>query len=198
MEKSVTELEALLAKEKARTERMLVDLETRTEQLGLVTGIIKKLISGMQLDELLNVFGKYVKTLCPYDRVDISILNRDTQHFEIPFVLMGGRVARNTDEYSRPYRSTVISKVVEENRPLLRRDIRKEFQFDTDRLFVEKGFASEMIFPLDIGNEVVGTFDIACYEPGRLTEDHMEILEEIMPAFSLAVYFHLRQRHSES
>ena len=76
----------------------------------------------------------------------------------------------------------------------LRKDIRKDFQFDTDRLFVQKGFATEMIFPLDIGADVVGTFDIACYEPGRLTPRHMEILEELMPAFSLAVYFYLEQK----
>ena len=150
--------------------------------------MIKKLISGMRLDDLLNIFGKVVKTLCPYDRVDISILNRRTNHFDIPYILKGGQVTANTDEYSRPYASTVISKVVEENRPLLRKDIRKDFQFDTDRLFVEKGYATEMIFPLGIGTEVVGTFDIACFEPGRLTEKHMAILEEIMPAFSLAVF----------
>ncbi len=188
----IEELDRMLREEKSRTERMLVDLEIRTEQLSLVTGIIKKLISGMQLDELLNVFGKYVKTLCPYDRVDVSIFNSDTDHFDIPFVLEGGKVSRNV-EYPRPYKSTVIHRVFEENKPLLRTDIRKDFQYDTDKLFVRRGYTTEMIFPLAIGDQVVGTFDIACYEPGRLTRRHMEILEELMPAFSLAVYFFLNQ-----
>jgi len=181
-----------LAKEKATTERMLVQLETRTEQMSLITGIITKLLSGMKLDEILNIFGKYVRTICPYDRVDISIINRATGNVDIPFVLSGGQVLENPEDYVRPFKATVISKVVEENSPLLRSDIRKDFRFDTDRLFVKQGFASEMIFPLHFGGVVMGTFDIACYEPGRLTEDHMEILEEIMPAFSLALHFHIR------
>jgi GAF domain-containing protein len=184
-----------LKKERDRTERMLVQLETRTEQMALITGIIKKLLSGMKLDEILNIFGKYVKTICPYDRVDISIINHSTGNVDIPFVLSGGQVLKNPEDYVRPFKATVISKVVEENLPLLRRDIRKDFRFDSDRLFVKQGFASEMIFPLYFGDEVMGTFDIACYEPGRLTEDHLEILKEIMPAFSLALHFHIRNTH---
>ncbi len=189
----IRELEKSRLDEKAKMDRMLVLLETRTEQLALVTGIIKKLISGMELPELLNIFGKYVKTLCPYDRVDVSIYNEATDQFDIPFVLEGGKVTKNV-EYPRPYKSTVIHKVVEENKPLLRSDIRKEFQFDTDQLFVKRGYTTEMIFPLDIGGKVVGTFDIACLEPGRLNQRHMEILGELMPAFSLAVYFFLQKK----
>jgi GAF domain-containing protein len=172
--------------------RLLVELESKSEQMALIHGLLRLSNSNVTLDKILHVFSKNLKTLCPFDRLDIALFNPGTRQFEIPFALQDGRIASNPDEYARPWGATVITKVVEERLPLLRSDIRKDFhQFDTDRLFVQKGYSTELIFPLEIDNRVVGSLNIACFEAGRLNDKHLRTLYEVSQAVTVAVYRYL-------
>jgi GAF domain-containing protein len=172
-------------------ERLIVELEVKSEQLALINGLLKLTTSDITLDQILRVFSNNLKTLCPFDRLDVALFNPEEKHFEIPFALVGGSIMQNPDDYVRPWGSTIITRVFEEKTPLLRSDIRKDFSFDTDRLFVQKGFSTELLFPLEISNRIVGTLNIACFEAGRLTEKHLHTLYEISNAVTVAVHRYL-------
>jgi len=172
--------------------RLLGEIETKSEQLALINGLLRLVNSNVTLDKILHVFSMNLKTLCPFDRLDIALFNPLQRHFEIPFALQDGRILSNPDEYPRPWGATVITKVVQERLPLLRTDIRKDFQqFDTDRLFVKKGYSTELIFPLEIENRVVGSLNIACFEAGKLADRHLRTLYEVSQAVTAAVYRYL-------
>ncbi len=188
---SLEELQEKLRDFSRKYERLLVELESKSEQLALINGLLKLTVSDVTLQEILNVFSKNLKTICPFDRLDVALYNPEKKGFEIPFALAGGAIQKNPDEYARPWGSTVITAVFEERKPLLRSDIRKDFSFDTDRLFVEKGFSTELLFPLEIEGRVVGTLDIACFEAGKLTEQHLHTLYEVSNAVAVAVHRYL-------
>jgi len=172
-------------------ERLLVELETKSEQLALINGLLKLTASSVTLDQILLVFSKNLKTICPFDRLDVALYNPKEKLFEIPFALIGGSILSKPDPYVRPWGTTIITRVFEQKKPLLRSDIRKDFTFDTDRLFVEQGFSTELLFPLEIENRIVGTLDIACLEAGKLTERHLHTLYEVSNAVAVAVYRYL-------
>jgi GAF domain-containing protein len=174
-------------------ERLLVELEVKSEQLALINGLLKLTTSNFTLDQILKVFSNNLKSLCPFDRLDVALYNPQERHFVIPFALVGGSIRKNPDDYPRPWGSTIITRAFEDKEPLLRTDIRKDFAFDTDRLFVEQGFSTELLFPLEIENRIVGTLNIACFEAGRLTEKHLHTLYEVANAVAVAVQRYLEK-----
>ncbi|MHC5039846.1 MAG: GAF domain-containing protein [Planctomycetota bacterium] len=192
---SPAELKAQLEELSRKYGRLLDELETKSGQLALINGLLKLTASNVTLDQILNVFSKNLKNLCPFDRLDVAIYNPKKKHFDIPVALIGGAIRKNPDEYPRPWGSTIITRVFEERRPLLRTDIRKDFAFDTDRLFVEKGFSTELLFPLEIENRVVGTLDIACFEAGKLTEKHLHTLYEVANAVAVVLHRYLEKNN---
>ena len=193
---SPQELRAKLDELSAKYERLIVELEMRSEQLALINGLLKLTASDVTLEEILHVFSKNLKTLCPFDRLDIAIFNPSDRTFEIPIVLANGQLMQKPDHYRRPWGSTVITKVFLEKKPLLRSDIRRDFSFDTDRFFVEMGYSTELLFPLEVENRIVGTLNIACIEAGKLQEKHLHTLYEVSNAVAVAVLGYLRRNNT--
>ena len=172
-----------------RCAELLRRLDNKEEQLALVNGIMRTIIAGASITELLKVFASNLKVVVPYDRASISLVDYEREVFHIPFMIMGGKV-KETKEAPRPFGSTILTQAIEERRPILRSDVRREREFPTDTDFIEKGFATEMIFPLQVGDKVFGTFQVGCFEAGRLTADHLRLLTEVVPAIAVAVYQH--------
>lgn len=172
-----------------RCAELLQRLDLKAEQLALVNGVMRTIITGAALTDLLKVFASNLKTVVPFDRASVSLVDYEREVFHIPFKIQGGRVVE-TKEAPRPFGTTILSAVVEERRPVLRSDLRKEARFATDADFIQKGFATEIIFPLEVGDKVFGTFQVGCFEADRLTDGHMRLLREIVPAVAVAVYQH--------
>lgn len=175
----------------APASKLLAALEERTEQLAIINGVLRTIVSGAPLPDILRVFASNLKTIVPFDRCSIAISDERRRVFHVPYMLMGGSV-QETRERARPFASSPLSKVIETRRPLLRRNIRKEKnRFPTDRHFMKRGFGCELLVPLQVGDKPFGTFNMGAFEPERLTEAHLRIVQEIIPAIAVAVWHHL-------
>jgi hypothetical protein len=71
---------------------------------------------------------------------------------------------------------------------MLRKNIGAEMTFARDAEFVKKGLGCEMIFPLIAGSIAFGTFQMSCFEPGRLTERHVAIVGDLIPAITIVTH----------
>ena len=172
----------------ALANKLLAMLDQKSEQLALINGILRTIISGAELPDVLRVFASNLKTLCPFDRCSISIYDEKARLFHVPYMVVGGRV-QETHDAPRPYDSTILSKVVETRQPLLRDNLAAEStKYASDSEFIEKGFAGEMLFPLTVSNRAFGTFNIGSFEAGRLTERHVMLIQDIVPALAVAVW----------
>ncbi len=182
--------------ESSSTSRLLRELETRTEQLALINGVLRTIVSGAPLPDILRVFASNLKTICPFDRCSISIYDDGQNVFHVPYMVMGGRV-QETKEAPRPFASTPLSEAIRTGRPVVRRDIRSEQKhFDADGAFTKKGFGCEMLVPLQVGPKPFGTFNIGAFEADRLTDDHLRAVAEIIPAIAVAVWQHMRPQRA--
>jgi GAF domain-containing protein len=175
----------------APTTKLLAQLEERTEQLAIVNGILRTIVSGAPLPDILRVFASNLKTIVPFDRCSIAVYDEKRRVFHVPYMVMGGKV-QETHEGARPFESSPLSKVIETRRPVMRRNIRKERKgFDSDGRFLKQGFGCEILFPLQVGERPFGTLNMAAFEPERLTDAHLRIVDELIPAVAVAVWHHL-------
>ena len=168
-------------------ERLLTQLDEKIRLLALVNGLLRRAVTASTVDELLGVFASNLKESVPFDRLSFAIADPKERVFRAPFIYFEGRVQQNP-EPPRPYADTPLTKVLETGQALLRKNISAEMAFARDREYVLKGLRCEMIFPLTAGTTVFGTFQMACFEPGRLTEKHLAILADLMPAIALVTH----------
>lgn len=174
--------------------RLLGELDERTQQVALINGVLRTILTGAPLTDILRVFASNLKSLCPFDRCSVALYDEKRRTFRVPYMVFGGRVIE-TGEPARTYGSSPLARAVETGRAVLRRDIMKETRkFAADTQFLRKGFASELLLPLEAGARPVGTFNLACFEAGRLEERHVDLLRELVPAIAMAVWHRARAR----
>ncbi|MBI5369302.1 MAG: GAF domain-containing protein [Planctomycetes bacterium] len=183
----IRELEKALKDSQQSIGKLLDAANEKSEQLGIVNGLLRSLGTALDLREILQVFAINIKRICPYDRISIALYDAGTRRFTVPFQVKGGRVMPSTE---RPvaYEDTIQSKVLETRTPILRRNVKEEsLRFKHDTNFLKKGFACELLFPLVLGPHELGTFNVGCFEPETLTERHQQILADIIPCVVIAV-----------
>jgi transcriptional regulator with GAF, ATPase, and Fis domain len=169
--------------------RLLSQLEEKSEQLALVNGVLRTAAGAASLSDVLRVFASNLKSICPFDRMSVSLYDPARKVFHVPYAYFAGRVVE-TREPPRSYGDTPLSRVIETRQPLLRKNIRQEMTFRLDSDFVRQGLGCEVIFPLLAGERPFGTFQMSCFEPGRLTERHLRLLQDILPAIAIVVHRH--------
>ena len=169
------------------SERLLSQLDEKIRQLALVNGVLRTAVGAASIGEVLGVFAVNLKESVPFDRLSVALCDTPRRVFHVPFIYSGGHVLKNP-EAPRPYADTPLTRVIETGQPLLRRNISADMSFARDREFLQKGLTCEMIFPLLSGTVPFGTFQVSCYEPGRLTEKHLAIVSDLIPAIAIVTH----------
>ena len=168
-------------------ERLLGQLDEKIRLLALVNGILRTAAGAASISEVLGVFASNLKESVPFDRMSVALADPAARAFRVPFIYFGGRVQENKGA-PRPYADTPLTRVLETGQPLLRKNISADMSFARDREYVKKGLACEMIFPLIAGPSAFGTFQMSCFEPGRLTERHLAIMGDLIPAIAIVTH----------
>jgi hypothetical protein len=168
-------------------ERLLTQLDERIRLLALVNGVLRTAVTSKTVGEVLAVFASNLKESIPFDRLSVALCDPGKRVFHAPFIYFRGRVQENR-EPPRPYADTPLTRVVETGQALLRKNISSEMNFPRDREYLQKGLRCEMIFPLVAGGTVFGTFQMACFEPGRHTERHLAIVGDLLPAIAIVTH----------
>lgn len=188
------ELEKRLVQSEETVRRLLLQLDEKFEELALLNGLLRAMGANRGIKEILQLFATNLKRLCPFDRLSIALFNNDTKKFQVPFVARQGQVMQN-EEDPLPFEDPFLLEVVEQKKPLLRDNIKDtKVHFKTDTGYVRRGYACELLFPLEAGGNVIGTFNIGCYEPGRLDERHKRVLSELIACVSLAIHQYIKSR----
>ena len=77
----------------------------------------------------------------------------------------------------------------------MRRDISREQRFERDVIRIEEGMLSDLIVPLVVDEEVVGTFNFTARGTHRFNENHLEMAQAVAEA--IAVMFKQLQMQQE-
>jgi transcriptional regulator with GAF, ATPase, and Fis domain len=172
----------------SESKRRLVDeLVGKARVLALVNGVLRTTLAAQSLPEVLMAMAPNLKELCPFDRMSVSLYDPQRKLFYTPYEYMKARVVE-TREQPRAWAETPLAQVIETGRPLLRRERRAGAPLSTDTATLRKGPGCEAIFPLLSGENPFGTFQVGCLEWDRLSERHVEEMEEVLPAIASAVH----------
>jgi GAF domain-containing protein len=172
---------------KDSTPRLVEELMQKAHLLALVNGLLRTTLAATSLPEVLLALAPNLKELCPFDRLSVSLYDRRRKQFHVPYVYTKAAVVE-TGEGPRPYASTPLATVVETRRPLLRRNPPPRRSSSTDTAALRAGPGCEAIFPLLAAERPFGTFQVDCLEPDRLTDEHLGLVEELLPAIASAVH----------
>ncbi len=188
------DLEKRLGESEDRVRRLLMQLDEKFEELALLNGLLRAMGSNKGIKEVLQLFATNLKRLCPFDRLSIALYNEGAKKFQVPFVARQGQVMQN-EEDPLPFDDQALREVVEQKKPQLRDNIKDtKVHFKTDTGYIRRGYACELLFPLEAGGNVFGTFNIGCYEPGRLDERHKRLMSELIACVSLAINQYIKSR----
>ena len=190
--KRVRKAAAPAVPEDSPAERLLAQLDERIRLLALVNGVLRMSVGARSIPEVLGGFASNLKESVPFDRLSVALADPGARVFHVPFIYFGGRVQENK-EAPRPFADTPLTQVLESGRPLLRKNISADMSFARDREFVRKGLACELIFPLVAGIAAFGTFQMSCFEPGRLTEKHLSVVQDLIPAITIVTHRFIEQ-----
>jgi GAF domain-containing protein len=172
------------------TGRLVRDLEERLELIATLRGVARVTPLAPGIPELLRVLAAEIRLVCPYDRMSIAVADTESEVFHVPFIVLGGRVLKR-EERPRAFGETVIGEVYKTGRPSLREQIVNEGAdpaYASDVQFQQLGFATDMVLPMKIGKQPIGTLNVACYDAGKLTARHQALLEDITPALATAIW----------
>lgn len=181
------DLRAQLAESDAACRRLLRELEIKSESLAIVHGILGAIAANASLDTLLQVFAANLKTLCPYDRLSIALVEPGDSKFRIPFLVRRGRVVVN-DENPSVIEDEHLAQVVRANVALLRTNLPpQQVRFKSDTKYAKAAYGCELILPLRANGKTIGTFNVGCFDADVLTQQHERALGEIVSCIAVAL-----------
>ena len=169
------------------------DVETDGVQ-QTVTALVEILQSDRSAEDAFVEAGAIMREVVPWDRLTLGLLK-----WGWLYRLEEGRVQRmeatrfdgTGEEGKYPYASQWVMAY---GQPLLRRDIAKERQFSHDERRIEEGMLSDLILPLVLGGEIVGTFNFTSRQAGTYDEGHLKTAQALSSVMGLVVkYFQDRQ-----
>jgi PAS domain S-box-containing protein len=144
--------------------------------------IVLALNTNQPIEDIVLEMAKAMQELIPCDRLSLGILPWGRW-----YILEDGCFQSKTFDFPIAEDDTASGWVIHNRRPMLRRDIFKERRFKGDSSLVEEGVHSDLIVPLVVDGEVMGTFNFTSRAPNRYDESDLETAQSIADEVAVAV-----------
>jgi PAS domain S-box-containing protein len=176
---------AQLFQERKRAEESLRENEkaaTRLAQENSIMAEIGQIISStLNIGEVYERFAERVRTLIPFDRIAINIIDRENMNLIIPYVL-GANVAEREVGKVVPLAGTGVEWVMQNRSSLLISEENCKETFDRfPGLFpiFQTGFQSAMLIPLFSKGQVIAVLNLQSFDKNGYTETYLKLAERV-------------------
>jgi formate hydrogenlyase transcriptional activator len=145
------------------------------------------IITNLTQESLFNAICEALKHVLPVYRAAITLYEPDRDSLRIlalskdwntEFFRVGAEVKRG-DSHS--------GWVLDQQRPLLRRDLETEWQFAIEQRLLEEGIKSYCAVPMKLGGKVIGTLNVGSDAKERYSDTDAEFLYEVATQVALAI-----------
>jgi len=165
-------------------------LESRFEQHRTVRAITAQINAGLTLDEVLDQVFESFRSLLPYDRIGLALLEEDGRtvrarwaRSEVPVRLGSG--------YSATLEGSSLEHIIETGRPRVLNDLPAYLdahpRSESTRLIVSEGMRSSLTCPLTAMGKPIGFLFFSSLEVGAYGDAHIELFLEIAGQLSVIV-----------
>jgi formate hydrogenlyase transcriptional activator len=152
------------------------------QRLRLTNTILYEMSKGSRIDDILDVIYRELKSIVPFDRVAIAMVDRERQELIVTALKTEGEVHLPVG-HLQPVGDMRLQAVVGLGETMLIPDL-TEFQVEhpdsdsTGRL-VREGMRSNCAVPLKIGDEIIGIMSASSRRPAAFTDAHARELMAI-------------------
>jgi len=181
----MTELEEALSRMKAKEEDLL-HREKRYRRLMEISRIIG---STLNIDEVYEHFAREVKTLIPFDRISVNLINLQDHTFTHAYV-SGADLPERQAGTVVPLAGSGAEEVLRSRSTLWVREANRAeaaARFPALAPVLEAGFRSNILVPLISQNQVIGTFNISSRQPDAYSSSDISLAEGIAAQMAGAI-----------
>jgi GAF domain-containing protein len=168
--------------------RLFEETQTRAHREQILREILAAINESQDLVENLPSITDHLRELLPIDMMTLISYTPGESEFaplavsahpeHSPSVQRGGRT---------PLKGTATGWVITNKKPWLDTDLRQDPPFPSDRSILAKGMVSRLLVPLEVGDQVIGSLNLASTQPESYTEAHVPILNQVADQMALAL-----------
>jgi formate hydrogenlyase transcriptional activator len=164
-----------------------IKVEHTAERYRTLLEINNAIITNLSQEALLHAISEVLSRVIPFDRAAFTLYIPSSNKFR--FLAIEGVTAssnfRAGQEFDRE--ESVSAWVFDQQRPAVRRDLRKEQHYLNDRRLIEEGLNSYCVAPLIVGGKSIGTLNLASQKTNQYSDADAEFLCELGSQVALAV-----------
>lgn len=178
----VYEMQFLIEKEKL--ENHLKESHVRYKEENFLREILRSTSQYLNFEDLFKIFSQSLKEIGDYDRISVALKTEDPDETELialsadkPSVLKLGTVVRNS----------LFTEVIKSKKNLINPDLSSLTKDEIAMSLVKEGILSSVIIPLMIGDEAIGTLNIASKKLNFFKESDLPFFQKLADGLAVAV-----------
>jgi formate hydrogenlyase transcriptional activator len=157
------------------------------ERYRTLLEINNAIITNLSQESLLNAICAALQRVLPVYRAALTLYEPERDSLRI----LALSTEWNTDYFrvgvEMNRKESHSGWVFDQQRPLLRRDLEKEWQYPIERRLLDEGVRSYCVVPLVLRGKSIGTLNIGSDGKGRYSEADAEFLHEVAKQIALAI-----------
>jgi signal transduction histidine kinase len=166
-------------------------LEQRSGELLTLPKVAERINAGLLLDEVMDKAYLALRTLVPYDRMSLALMDRDGRELTVRWVRTEApRTFLDVGTW-RPVAGSSLEDLLVSRQPRIRNDLPGHLaghpQSEATRLLVAEGMRSDLACPLAVRNRLVGLLFCSSMAPDAYRRSHQVILGQLAGPLALII-----------
>ncbi len=167
---------------------LIFDTQRRANQEQILREITAAISASKNVVAALPLLAQQLRRIAPVDLLILTTYTPGDPDLEV-WAADVRRKGENLAQKGRrlPLDGSASGWVIKHNDVWLDKDIRKTRKFSEDEKAISSGITSRLVFPLRLGETVIGTFNLASLQSNAFNEDHLPLLEQIANQMATAM-----------
>jgi formate hydrogenlyase transcriptional activator len=157
------------------------------ERYATILEVNRAAITQPGLNEMFQGMCKAVKKVIPYDRAGLSLYAPEKDSLKLAALEGCSPDSFYNIGLVLDCKQSHHGWVFEHQKPIVRRDLQREFEFQIEQYNVKEGIRSYCAVPLIARGESIGVIIILSSQKNRYSEGHAEFLQEVSDQVVLAI-----------
>ncbi|MCB0208868.1 MAG: response regulator [Anaerolineae bacterium] len=166
--------------------RLHAETAQRTQQLALIQQLDRSITVSLRISDVYYAFASHVARMLSYDHMSITLLEKD----ELRVTYVNNNALDITAfpvGMQLPLQSSAVGWVINQRQPLLRHNIALDSHFVEDEQLVRDQIKAQMIIPLRIKGQIIGTWNIGSRQVGNYSPDDLTLAQTVAAQLAVAI-----------
>ncbi len=168
---------------------LALDLEKKFGELERLSTITERANAGLVLDEVLSFLYDSFRTVIPYDRIGLALLEDEGQIVRARWARTDAEEVFLKEGYAAQLKGSSLEKVIEDGKPRILNDLESYLKdhpwSESTRRIVQEGMRSSLTCPLKALGKPVGFIFFSSKNTHTYAEEHQDLFLRIAGEISI-------------